>query len=371
MNEDLKAVLVSIGVYLVGIAVLRFIVFRKSEIMFRFTTISITFTVYVSIMSKLMVTWGSVAHLLGDLSIIVIGSITYAIINRYLRTPLDATTAMMKNMASGDLSQEIPNIVRKDELGVLISNARTLHAKMRTVVQDIRDSSIELSSMSNQVSNTSANIAQGAHEQSASFEEVCATMANVTEHLQRSAYNANESRSVAQSALTLMHNVVSSTQASAAATQKIADKVELINDIAFQTNILALNASVEAARAGEAGRGFAVVATEVRKLAEFSRSVAEEIIEMVEEAQKITKKAEELVGETIPKIENANTLASEIALESEEQSNGIREINNAMQELNNVTQSNSLDSQAMSSSAQVMLEKTERLRTSVEFFQLQ
>jgi len=112
-----------------------------------------------------------------------------------------------------------------------------------------------------------------------------------------------------------------------------------------------------------------VLTVKVSKTA--GESTASKIIEMVEEAQKITKKAEELVGETIPKIENANTLASEIALESEEQSNGIREINNAMQELNNVTQSNSLDSQAMSSSAQVMLEKTERLRTSVEFFQLQ
>ncbi len=371
MNEDLKAILVSIVVYLIGVAVLRFIVFRKSDIMFRFTTASITFTVYVSIMSKLMVTWGSLAHILGDLSIIVIGSITYAILNRYLRTPLDATVLVMKNMASGDLSFQIPNIVRHDELGNLINNARTLQSKMREVVQDITDSSIELSCVSHEVNGTSANIAQGAHEQSASFEQVCTTMENVTEHLQRSVYNANESRSVSERALTLMRDVVRATQDSAQATQAIADKVQLINDIAFQTNILALNASVEAARAGEAGRGFAVVATEVRKLAEFSRSVAEEIIEMVEKAQEITRHSETLVGETIPKIESATNLANEIATASEEQNNGIREINNAMQELNNVTQSNSQDSQTMSASAQALLEKADRLRTSVGFFQLE
>lgn len=371
MNEDIKATLISIVVYLVGIAVLRFIVFRKSDIMFRFTTMSITFTVYVSILSKLMVNWGSFAHILGDLSIIVIGSITYAIINRYLRKPLDAAVMAMKNMADCNLAFEIPKMVRRDELGTLIENVRTLQGKMKEVVQDISDSSIELSCMSHEVSSTSSNIAQGAHEQSAAFEQICATIENVSDHIKRSVYNAQESRNVAESALALMREVVVSTQNSANATQQIADKVQLINDIAFQTNILALNASVEAARAGEAGRGFAVVASEVRKLAEFSRSVAEEIIEMVEKAQEITKQAENLVNETIPKIESANTLSNEIAAASQEQSNGVVEINHAMQELNNVTQSNSADSQTMSTSAQSLLGHATKLRENMSVFQLE
>ena len=371
MSEDIKATLISIVVYLVGVAVLRFIVFRKSEIMFRFTTISVTFTVYVSIMSKLMVSWGAIAHILGDLSIIVIGSVTYAIINRYLRRPLDATVMTMGEMANGNLTTQIPKLKRKDELSTLLASLQSLQLKMQTVVQDIKDSSIELACMSHEVSSTSANIAQGANEQSASFEEICATVEAITENIHQSTYNANEARSASESALHQMREVVASTQRSAKATQEIADKVQLINDIAFQTNILALNASVEAARAGEAGKGFAVVATEVRKLAAFSRSVAEEIVDMVEKAQSMTRDAEKLVNETIPKIENATSLVIEIATNSDEENQGMRDINNAMQQLNNVTQSNSQDSQLMTGNAERMLEKAQGLRTDMDFFRLE
>lgn len=241
---------------------------------------------------------------------------------------------------------------------------------LERMVTDIKLQSDNFASASNQLSSASQQLSQGASEQASGAEEVSSSMEEMAANIQQNTDNAQEADKISQKVNDGVKQVGHAAQESLISIKNIAEKIDIVNDIAFQTNILALNAAVEAARAGEQGKGFAVVAAEVRKLAERSKVAADEIVSLSSKSVKITEDAAALMGTLMPEIERTAKLVQEIAAASLEQSGGADQVNSAIQQLNQVTQQNAAASEEMATSAEELNSQADQLRELVNFFKV-
>jgi methyl-accepting chemotaxis protein len=276
----------------------------------------------------------------------------------------------LDELANGNLEIKIEKsqVDENKDLGKLVKASEKIQDNLTRVVTEINNNVGNLSVTGKRLNDVSQQLSMGASAQASSVEEVSSSMEEMVANIQQNTSNAQQTEKIAHSISEGIQKVGASSKESLNSIKVIADKINIINEIAFQTNILALNAAVEAARAGEQGRGFSVVAAEVRKLAERSKIAADEIVALASESVRVTENSSELLDTLIPEIVKTASLVQEISNASMEQSAGADQINNAIQQLNNVTQQNVSASEEMASGSQQLNEFAGQLKEIIRYF---
>ena len=266
-------------------------------------------------------------------------------------------------------------------LGVLLSYliTRSITRPLNRIIHSLNSGADQVSSAAGQLSDSAQQLAEGSSEQAASLEETSSSMEEMNSMTKSNAENSDqadalmkEMTTAVDGAGTAMGEVTDSMARISTLGGETGKIVKSIDEIAFQTNLLALNAAVEAARAGEAGAGFAVVADEVRSLAmraaeaaKSTQSLVEDMVQGIGDGSSLVAKAQDGFSRMIQAANRVTGLISEIAAASQEQAQGINQINLAMSQLDRVTQSNAASAEESASASEELSAQAESMTAMV------
>lgn len=283
--------------------------------------------------------------------------------------PLIKGVEFAKEIGRGNLTAQV-DIDQEDEIGVLADELSNMADNLKNIVISITENAASLVHSSGILKTSSQQLSRGSADQAASAEEVSTSIEEMVANIDQNTENAIQTEKITVETATDVNVADELSSEAAKAMTAVSEKISIISDIAFQTNILALNAAVEAARAGEHGRGFSVVAAEVRKLAERSKVAADEIVTLVDKGLKVSKEAGEKSRALVPDIQKTTMLIKEIAAASMEQKTGADQINLAMQQLNIITQENASSSDELTQSSDQLSVLAQNLQKAVSYFNI-
>ncbi|MDR6398194.1 methyl-accepting chemotaxis protein [Herbaspirillum seropedicae] len=329
-------------------------------------------------------TQSAIAMMLG-LSAVAIALCVIAawLVTRSITRPLNEAVSVASAVAAGDLTVQI-GATSKDETGALLAALKSMNDSLHRIVSEVRQGSDTINTASAEIATGNLDLSSRTEEQAGALEETASAMEELTSTVKQNADNARQANSLAATASevavqggSVVGQVVQTMGEINDASRKIVDIISVIDGIAFQTNILALNAAVEAARAGEQGRGFAVVASEVRTLAQRSASAAKEIkaliddsVSRVDNGSRLVEQAGTTMTEVVASVRRVTDVVAEISAASNEQSDGIEQINHAITQMDQVTQQNAALVEEAAAAAQSLQEQSTRLSATVSVFKL-
>lgn len=258
--------------------------------------------------------------------------------------------------------------------GIFLTNSIT--RPLNRIIEGLTDGADQVASASSQVSTASQSLAEGASEQAAGLEETSSSIEEMASMTKQNEDNANQANTLMVDTSRVVdeanHSMTESTQSMneiSTASEETGKIIKTIDEIAFQTNLLALNAAVEAARAGEAGAGFAVVANEVKNLAmraaEAAKNTAnliEGTVKRIQSGSEIVSKTNEAFGKVATGSKKVGQLVGEISAASQEQAQGIEQVNRAVAEMDKVVQKNAASAEESASASEEMNTQAEQMK---------
>ncbi|GAA3539900.1 methyl-accepting chemotaxis protein [Zobellella aerophila] len=324
----------------------------------------------LAIMAVLVITVAIVAFVMWGVTVNVI-------------RPLERMVVHFGRIAGGDLSQPVEELGR-NEIGQLYASLTDMQyslarivGRMRGCSQSIQDGAREIADGNGALSVRTEQQAAALQQTSASMEQLTATVTQNADHARQASQLAVTAAHTAQRGGEVVGDVVGTMHRINQSAHQITEIIQTIDSIAFQTNILALNASVEAARAGEQGRGFAVVAGEVHSLAKRSgeasreiRSLIEASLQQVDEGTVLVDEAGKTMGEIVTAVQQVTDIMEEIASASREQSEGIGQVNQAITQMDQVTQQNAALVEQAAGAATALQQEADRLSGEVVQFRV-
>ena len=301
--------------------------------------------------------WSAMARaalIVFSIAALVLGAVLSLWLVRSISQPIRLAGATADRVASLDLRHDIAGHGR-DEAGLLLTSLGVMQGALRTLVRQVQGATLNISHASTDMASGNVDLSNRTEETAASLQKTAASVELITSAVHQSAKAAHQAEAMASSASALavqsgkaVTEMVRTMQDILQSSRSIEDIINVIESIAFQTNILALNAAVEAAHAGEQGRGFSVVATEVRSLASRSSTAAREIkaiikvsVQRVESGVYLVNEAGQTMNQAVDAIQNVALGIREITSATQAQTQDISLIHTAISELDLMTQQNS------------------------------
>ena len=357
----------------------KFVFYKKMSSMPWTSGIGISESLIYSANRKMLLS-GSIIGIIG-----IAASVVFSVF--YIRrtiSPIKNIVKEAKEISLGNLASSFYIQSRNDEIGELLNSFNDMKSKFSQMIKEILMSSEEIANAANELYQGSEDLAKRTEYQASSLEETASSMEEMASTIKSSAQNSVDGNNVmisSRNAVAEGGSVIADTakmiEEVYESSAKIRDITKVIENIAFQTNILALNASVEAARAGDQGRGFAVVASEVRNLAQNSQASAKDITVLIEDIyEKINKSAEmarhsqEIFTDIEMKIEETSKIMSDISQTAIEQEAGVDQVNVAVTKMDSITQQNAALVEQSTAASKSLLEQANHLETLVAFFKV-
>ncbi len=307
-------------------------------------------------------------------------------VGRSIVQPLQAAVAAATRIAGGDLSGQLQARGRddRDEAAELLRALSTMQANLVGLVSRVRQGSDTVAVASTQIAQGNQDLSARTEGQASALQQTAASMEQLGSTVRQNADNARQADQLAQGASAVaaqggqvVAQVVQTMKGISESSRRIADIINVIDGIAFQTNILALNAAVEAARAGEQGRGFAVVAGEVRTLAGRAAEAARQIkgligesVQRVEQGSQLVDRAGTTMNEVVTSIRRVTDLMAEISAASAEQSAGVGQVGEAVTQMDQNTQRNAALVEEMAAAATSLSAQAQELVATVGAFRI-